>query len=409
MGGRRVVASLEFNAPDASAAQEGANRHATLLASDIVLKAALEELASKQPSMRERLESLADPVRWLSRRLKVEVAPDRSVVNLEMQGDMVGESVLLLRAVIAAYQAEAAKQSSNARSTEEAKAVDSGASSGAGSTVVERSAEVVHAMGNVPVEAMDLGKDQPSAGSQVIELQLNADGSAMLEGDAHAKIRKALNQARTNDEALGEIRRRQPYRIGPGDTLLVRTYGELPDRPEGQFTVEDEGTIALGPFYGRVDVAGLSVREAEAAVLKLLTASLKDVVKEPPKVQVTLGRKAAKENEHPPALDPRYYSAAPGATPVPATAPDGTVVGPLVAVADHFPKGVTEEAAEKIVAELLQQGIQAEVRKAGEGELLLLIRTASPRARIVWKKHIDSSGERWSCVCLLYTSDAADE
>jgi beta-lactamase regulating signal transducer with metallopeptidase domain/biopolymer transport protein ExbD len=86
---------------------------------------------------------------------------------------------------------------------------------------------------------------------------------------------------------------RTPYRLGPGDTLQVRALGVLPDQPvDGPFVVEDEGTIALGPLYGRVDVAGLSVREAEAAVLKSLTESLKDVVKDPPKVQVTIAKKA---------------------------------------------------------------------------------------------------------------------
>lgn len=85
----------------------------------------------------------------------------------------------------------------------------------------------------------------------------------------------------------------ESYRIGPGDALLVRVLGALPEHPvDGPFVVEDEGTIALGPAYGRVEVAGLTVREAEAEVLESLTATLKDVVKHPPKVQMTIAEKA---------------------------------------------------------------------------------------------------------------------
>jgi beta-lactamase regulating signal transducer with metallopeptidase domain/protein involved in polysaccharide export with SLBB domain len=82
--------------------------------------------------------------------------------------------------------------------------------------------------------------------------------------------------------------RRQPYRIGPGDTLLVRAIGALADQPvDGQFVVEDEGSIALGPAYGRVEVAGLTVREAEAAVLNSLKEVLSEVA-----VRVTIAKKA---------------------------------------------------------------------------------------------------------------------
>jgi beta-lactamase regulating signal transducer with metallopeptidase domain/protein involved in polysaccharide export with SLBB domain/tetratricopeptide (TPR) repeat protein len=80
----------------------------------------------------------------------------------------------------------------------------------------------------------------------------------------------------------------RPYRIGPGDTLLVRAIGTAPDWPvDGEFIVEEEGTIALGPAYGRVEVARLTVREAEGAVLKTLKEILSD-----PKVQLTIAKKA---------------------------------------------------------------------------------------------------------------------
>jgi biopolymer transport protein ExbD len=113
---------------------------------------------------------------------------------------------------------------------------------------------------------------------------VNMVNSTSIAAETNAMPSPAAGQA-TSQQA--------PYRLGPGDTLLVRALGVLPDQPvDGPFVVEDEGTIALGPAYGRVEVAVLSVREAEAAVLASLTETLKDVVKDPPKVQVTIAEKA---------------------------------------------------------------------------------------------------------------------
>jgi beta-lactamase regulating signal transducer with metallopeptidase domain/protein involved in polysaccharide export with SLBB domain len=455
--------------------------------------------------------------------------------------------------------------------------------------------------GTAEAENQPDGSGDPYATTDITSFPVAEDGAIEFPADANPALVKQTienltkagwkidirngtwyirrREAEAAAETKSALAARTPYRIGPGDTLLVRTLGAAPDWPvDGQFMVEDEGTIALGPAYGRVEVAGLTVREAEAAVLKVLKETLSD-----PKVQVTIvgkargARREARAEDEPlaivespgpaiesgdllwievegtlpdqpikgpftvsrdgelhfgpsygvvevaglnsvdaemrirqklsevltecrvlvrvlkksngasgearrwthgvalpedmgdaeaqwvaeaierqgigakafenggklvleiatptplppfkvvweahqvgdrmqrmcrligedgrdmlpspfgkPSLDP--YAPDPGATPVPATTPDGVVVGPLVAVADHFPNGVTEEAAEKIVAELRQQGIQAEIRKAGEDELLLLIRTTSPRARIVWKKFYGPSGDRWIAV-----------
>jgi len=78
-------------------------------------------------------------------------------------------------------------------------------------------------------------------------------------------------------------------KIGPGDAVLIRVNNALADQPIGDvFYVEPMGTIALGPSYGRVDVSGLSILEAEEAVKKHLMT-----VVENPQVQLTLAGRAA--------------------------------------------------------------------------------------------------------------------
>jgi protein involved in polysaccharide export with SLBB domain len=88
---------------------------------------------------------------------------------------------------------------------------------------------------------------------------------------------------------LSDLRGRGKYhRLGPGDVVLVRSLSALPDHPiDGEFEVEEFGTLALGPAYARVEVEGLTVLEAEAAVTKSLAGVLAD-----PKVQVTLLKRA---------------------------------------------------------------------------------------------------------------------
>ncbi len=77
---------------------------------------------------------------------------------------------------------------------------------------------------------------------------------------------------------------RQPYTIQPFDVLTIWVVGTPHDNPiDNHFIVEAEGTVALGPEYGRVQLKGLNLEEAEEAITK----KLKDVLVAP-KVQVTL-------------------------------------------------------------------------------------------------------------------------
>jgi polysaccharide biosynthesis/export protein len=69
-----------------------------------------------------------------------------------------------------------------------------------------------------------------------------------------------------------------PYRIDIYDILQIRVTGTFLDQPiDGFFLVEGEGIVTLGPAYGRVHVAGMTIEEATAAI----TAKLKNVLSTP--------------------------------------------------------------------------------------------------------------------------------
>jgi polysaccharide biosynthesis/export protein len=79
------------------------------------------------------------------------------------------------------------------------------------------------------------------------------------------------------------------YRIAPQDALQISTDGTLPKYPiRGQFVVDGDGNVNLGPPYGVVHVAGRTSEEAEAEILRNLRFFLKE-----PKVSVQLSRSDA--------------------------------------------------------------------------------------------------------------------
>jgi protein involved in polysaccharide export with SLBB domain len=77
-----------------------------------------------------------------------------------------------------------------------------------------------------------------------------------------------------------------PYLIRPLDTLGINASGVVPNQPiQGNYSVNPDGTVNLGPVYGTVlDVAGLSLEGAA----KVITAHLKNLGFANPVVSVTL-------------------------------------------------------------------------------------------------------------------------
>jgi beta-lactamase regulating signal transducer with metallopeptidase domain/protein involved in polysaccharide export with SLBB domain len=71
----------------------------------------------------------------------------------------------------------------------------------------------------------------------------------------------------------------EPEELVPGSLIKLRVIGTAPDAPlQDVFLVEPEGTISLGPRYGRAQVVGLTVEEAEKAIATHLEKYLQEPV-----------------------------------------------------------------------------------------------------------------------------------
>jgi protein involved in polysaccharide export with SLBB domain len=63
-----------------------------------------------------------------------------------------------------------------------------------------------------------------------------------------------------------------PHRLEPFDGIIVRALGVQSDAPiENVFVLDPEGKIDLGPTYGRVSVANLTIDEARDAIRRELS------------------------------------------------------------------------------------------------------------------------------------------
>lgn len=71
---------------------------------------------------------------------------------------------------------------------------------------------------------------------------------------------------------------KQPHIVEPFDGLLIRVIGVLPTEPIADaFAVDPEGYVDLGPSYGRVQVAGLTIEQAREAIRKHLATMYEDI------------------------------------------------------------------------------------------------------------------------------------
>lgn len=72
---------------------------------------------------------------------------------------------------------------------------------------------------------------------------------------------------------------RPPYHLRTFDVLAIDVTGTLPDLPiAGVYQIELGGLVKLGPEYGSVKVAGMTVEEAQAAIETHLKTYLKEPV-----------------------------------------------------------------------------------------------------------------------------------
>lgn len=93
-----------------------------------------------------------------------------------------------------------------------------------------------------------------------------------------------------------------PKEISPQDIVQIVVLGTVPERPiAGQYLVESDGSVRLGPGYATVNIAGLSTDEAETKIRQLLQGELQD-----PEVSVSMFQAAGQQfitGEHLVALD----------------------------------------------------------------------------------------------------------
>jgi polysaccharide biosynthesis/export protein len=71
---------------------------------------------------------------------------------------------------------------------------------------------------------------------------------------------------------------KSPHRIETFDVLLIRVVGAFPEQPiDNSYSVDADGTVNLGPAYGRVKIVGLTIEESEEEIRRELSKVLSDV------------------------------------------------------------------------------------------------------------------------------------
>ena len=157
---------------------------------------------------------------------------------------------------------------------------------------------------------------------------------------------------------------RQPFTIEPYDALDIVVRGTILGKPIlNCFTVSSDGSVALGPEYGRVPLKGLTLEEAEKAIATKLREVLKD-----PKVYVALplNLRPAASPKAPYAIKPNDLlcivavgvQSEEGIGGLYAVGPRGTVaLGPMYGRVNV--QGLTLEAAEKAIQTRLKEFAKA--------------------------------------------------
>jgi len=120
-------------------------------------------------------------------------------------------------------------------------------------------------------------------GSEIVELE-NKLITERIQVNLEAWHKVLSRQESSKPGAVKDEPASGPRKLKVGDVVRVSATGVFPDRPiNADYRIEEMGTIALGPTYGRVEIAGLPVLEAEKKIKIHLSEILEDV-----EVQVTL-------------------------------------------------------------------------------------------------------------------------
>ncbi|HEX3601322.1 MAG TPA: sigma-70 family RNA polymerase sigma factor, partial [Lacipirellulaceae bacterium] len=104
--------------------------------------------------------------------------------------------------------------------------------------------------------------------------------------NSQLEIRQIIPPA-AGQQQLMSNRENSTGKLEASDNLHVSVVNAFADQPiDGNYPVESMGTVALGPTYGRVEVRGLTVLEAEQAIKKHLGELIEN-----PIVQVTMSER----------------------------------------------------------------------------------------------------------------------
>jgi protein involved in polysaccharide export with SLBB domain len=69
-----------------------------------------------------------------------------------------------------------------------------------------------------------------------------------------------------------------PHRLETFDVILIRVEGDYPEQQiDDQYQIDPEGSVNLGPTYGRIHVLNYTIEEAEEVVREHLSKELRDV------------------------------------------------------------------------------------------------------------------------------------
>jgi hypothetical protein len=106
----------------------------------------------------------------------------------------------------------------------------------------------------------------------VLVLSLSALACVVL---ARGQVKSENEKAQAADNKKEANRPAEDDRIRPGDRLHIAAADVIPNAPiNGVFRVEPRGTVALGIPYGRVQVKGLTLEEAESAIQRYLAQNV---------------------------------------------------------------------------------------------------------------------------------------
>ncbi len=147
---------------------------------------------------------------------------------------------------------------------------------------------LIGATGCQPIDFYDRSLELPVGSNLVTASQLGVGGEESGTSAAMPQLEPPRELAKMSLPAyrieppdviqveLLKLVPKPPYLVESYDVLQIVVMGTLMDQPiAGPYMVEAEGTVDLGPGYGKVPVAGLTIDEVTRVVQEYLAQTLK--------------------------------------------------------------------------------------------------------------------------------------